>query len=208
MIASDILPDSSALVNDSGGLTWNNAVLFPYLKLAYDELVKHYQDAGVSFLSEVSTVVDVAAGIKSITSITDLILAKKLEERADGSTGLYTPMTETDWELGIDLTEELRFWNFREGEIKLVGATSAREVRVYYMKTLSSLSTVSSTVAIPDGKLFLVYRTAALAAGLSGGNGDRALELNREAQFFKDTLINIQVKGSQGLPVRHKRYRS
>jgi hypothetical protein len=208
MIVSDILPDSAALLNDAAGLQWSNSVLLPYFKIAYDEAVKRYQDEGIAFVSEVSSALTVTAGAKSITTLTDLIAPIKLEERAALSSDLYFPMQEESWEPDVELTEELRYWTFREGEIKLVGATVNREVRVYYTKSLSSITTVGNTVAIPDAKLFLMYRTSALAAGLSGGNSERARELDNEAERAFQAIINVQVKAKQGNPVRHRGYRA
>ena len=163
--ATEIYTQARALLNDTGAQIYTNAVLLPFLQKAHLELVQKLQLNGANVLSEVSAVIDVTAGAVTLTLPTDFIRPVSLEERLDGSNAEFEPMFERDWEPG-DVTQdtELTYWAFREQEIKFLGATTNREVRLRYVKALPTITGDSSLSTVTNGITFLAARTAELAA--------------------------------------------
>lgn len=208
MLVSEVTADAAALLNDPSQLTWTDTILLPYYQKAFRELVEVLEGHSVPMLKEASAAVTVAAGATSITSITDIRLPLVLWERASGSTDPFTKMEETSWEPETEQTNELRYWSWREGSIVFVGATTDREVKLQYIKTLAAAATINSNVTIPEGRLFLTSRTAAIAAALGGGNFERAAALDSDAQEALWRVVNISTKSMQALPVRRKGYRN
>lgn len=209
MTADDIMADAAVLLNDREQVQWSDTDLLPFLQKAYREFSLRARELGIQSIMEVSAKVDIPTSKTSITTtdILDLSYPIKLAERADGSADLYYPMTELTWDPQIEKAESLDYWVWREDEIKLVGATTAREVLVYYKKNVTEISTGITPIYILDSRLFLAARTAALAAALAGGNMERAQILNDDAEESIQSYFNSQIKSKQGNVVRHKSYR-
>jgi len=208
MIVSSILTDAAALLNDSSQTTWDSNTLFPYFKKAYKEIIRALEINGAAVLKEVSALTTVLANATSITTITDIRVPLTLWERASGSSDVFARMAELAWEPEIEKTSELRFWAWREATIVFPGATTDRQVKLNYIKTLDAPSATNSTIIIPEAEIFLTARTAALAAALSGGNMERASALSQDADIAKFEFLTLQVQTTQGLPVRKKGYRA
>lgn len=207
MFVSDILSSAASLLNDRDKVTWTDAVLLPYYQKAHKEIVQAYENNGSPILKEVSALTTVAIGEKTITTITDIRTPLKLFERASGSSDKFKEMRETDWEPEDEPGDTLKYWNWREGVITLLGATTARQVKLRYIKTIEAPNSANSTVVVPEAELFLASRTAALAAGLSGGNFERASALASDAEVFKFGTLNNQTQGLQGSVIRKRGYR-
>jgi hypothetical protein len=207
MLVSEVTADAAALLNDPSQITWTNAILLPYYQKAHRELLEYLENNSVPILREVSTLTTVAAGATSITTITDIRTPLTLWERASGSTDTFTLMKETDWEPEENQTTELRYWSWREGIINLLGATADRQVKLLYIKTIDAPVSVSANVAIPEGRLFLTSRTAAIGAALAGGNFERASALDIDSQEALSRCLNSMAKSMQGIPIRRRGYR-
>lgn len=211
--AQEPLDEAKGLLNDPSGHIYTDARMIPLLQKAYRELQNKMMLNGLPVLKEVSSVVDVTAGTVALGDgsglPSDFIYPIELEERADGSSELFQGMTEREWEPEIEQTTYLRFWNFREEEIKFVGATTDREVRIKYMKGLTRITATSTPIPIIGATPYLAARAAALAAQFIGENPSRASDLNGDAAMQRDDLIALLVKRRQGLPVRRRvnRYR-
>jgi len=207
MLVSEVVADAAALMNDVPRAIWTDAVLLPYYQKAHRELVEVLENHSVPILKETSALTTVVAAATSITTITDIRVPLKLWERASGSTDLFGSMTETEWEPEIDLTSELRYWSWRENVIVFPGATTDRQVKLQYIKTLDAPSSVNASVTVPEARIFLSARTAAICAALAGGNFERAAALDSDAQEALWRTINSMVKTMQGLPARRRGYR-
>lgn len=207
MLVSEVTADAGALLNDPSQLTWTNTVLLPYYQKAFRELIEVLENHSVPILKEVSTLTTVTAGETSITTITDIRTPLTLWERASGSSDLFTKMKETEWEPEIDLTTELRYWNWREGTVVFPGATTDRQVKLLYIKTLDAAATVNSAITIPEARTYLASRTAAIAAALAGGNFERAAALDSDSQEALWRVVNSMVKSMQALPARRRGYK-
>ena len=213
MTFETILESAASSLNDTSQYTWTEDALLPYLRLAWKELLLRSKERGLAATQEVSAALQIIVGDVSITrtDITDLGRPVEVFERLYGSSDDYVKMEEINWESpGPDPSVELLYWCWREGEIKLIGATTVRDVKIRYIKNDIPISSKDTVVPIPfeDAELSLSYRTAGLAAGLSGGNLERANELNITAKAHQDSFFNIQIKDKQSVKVaRHKGYR-
>lgn len=211
--ASTVLTEAKGLLNDPSGYIYSDDKLIPLLQKAYGELQTKMMLNGLPVLKETSVAIDVVAGTVVLGDgsglPTDFIYPIELGERADGSTELFEDMEETDWEVTEQATDRLRFWNWREEEIKFLGATTAREVRIRYMKGLTRITAVSTPIAVNNATTFLAARCAAVAAFVIGSNPTRAEALQGDAGSALSDLLGILVKRQQGLPVRRRvnRYR-
>jgi hypothetical protein len=208
MFVSEVLLDAAALLNDIPQANgWSNDVLLPHFRKAFKELVKKYETTGAPILNEVSVLTTVTAGTTSLSTITDIRIPLTLWERASGSSDTFTLMEETTWEPETDQSTELLYWSWREGAIVFLGATTNRQVKLKYIKTVEAPASYNSTLVFPEADVFLAARTAAIAAALSGGNLERAKALNDDAKEAMDELLNSQAQAQQGIPFRRKGYR-
>lgn len=210
MFASEVMLDAAALLNDREQVTWTNTDLLPFLKRAVKEFNLRAKELGIQIVQEISAKLEIPVGKTSITvlDLPDLGYPNMVSERADGSSDTYVPMTELNVDPQITAESSLNYWIWREGEIKLIGATTAREVIVYYKKGLLEVTGTATNLTETDASLFLSGKTAALASALAGGNFERAGVLDNDAEKHIQSYFNSQVKSKQATaPVRHKAYR-
>lgn len=208
MIAEEVLTEASGLLNDENRDLFDADMLLPHLIKAHGELDLHMQAAGLQNLMETSSVISVPTSKTTITlsDITNLIYPKKLWERLAGSSVLYTPMVESMWLPQRDKADSLLNWAWTGNEIKLVGATSAREVKVDYLKGLTALTTKNDSIPYPQSKLFLASRVAAIASARLQ-NYTKAEMFNSDAETWLEKFLNIQIKSKQSSAIRHRRMR-
>lgn len=213
ILASEPIEEAKGLLNDVSGHIYTDTRLIPLLQKAYRELQTKMMLNGLPVLKEVSTSVNVLTGTVSLgdgTGLpTDFVYPIELEERAQGSAEFFQPMSETEWEPSQQQTSYLRVWNWREEEIKFLGATTDREVKIKYMKGLTRITATTTPISINNAVTYLAARCAGIAAFVIGENPSRATELNADAGIALQELLTILVKRQQGLPVRRRvnRYR-
>jgi hypothetical protein len=175
------------------------------LNKAYRELQTKLQKAGQPTAKEVTDVITVTAGTTELADggqlPGDLLYPINLYELINSE---YVKMIETSWEPFEDQTDRLRYWNWREDSIKLLGATSDRDVKIRYMKGLPSLTGPTSSILILNSLTFLAARTGAIAALVIGENPTRAGALDDDAKTAWEDLKMTQVKQRQSRPVRRR----
>ena len=211
MLASEVMDGSAALLNDSSKELFSYAVQLPYLKIALEQIVLELSALDIDTVKEESPVLTLLAGTTEITPTSvpplplDLRTPKKLEERASGS-NLFYPMV-----LGtlpdIELSSTLGYWDFRENEIKLLGANADVDVKIYYDKDLGVISSELSLIVDDRLKNPLSYYTAALCARYIGENYQRYNDLLREFQAPMNNYIALTVGQNQATPVRRRGFR-
>jgi hypothetical protein len=121
--------------------------------MAYSDLQRKFQLYDVAVNKEITASINVPANTVILPSTpADLLYPILLEERQVGGVETdYKEMDENDWELdGIAQQPELQVWAWRENEIKLRGATLAREVRLKYVKTLADIIDGTTVVGVID----------------------------------------------------------
>lgn len=206
--AQEPLTEAKYLLNDPSGAIYPDNSLLPLMQKAYRELQQEMQINGLPVLKELSAVVTVNAGITFLGDGSglpdDFVSPIDLAERTPSSAELWQDMFEQDWEPDVIAGPRLTFWNFREEQIKFVGATANREVRIKYMKGLPRITATTTPIQVIGAESYLAARTASIAALVLGSNPTRAAALNADAGEARTTLIAILVRRGQSLPIRRR----
>lgn len=204
-VALDIARGS--YLNDFHKRIWPDNILMPKLQEAHRDLQLELHNNGIPTLKEMSsTPIVVLAGATTVTLPTDLIEPIDLEERASGSSEDWIDMYERNFEPDIEPSTILIYWTWREDQIQLVGATTDREVRIYYYKGLTIPTDENSALGFIRAEDYLGPKTAAYAA-MSVGNDTLAGICSDKAEQRLGRIIQVNVKGMQNLPVRRIPYR-
>lgn len=213
---ADVVAEAQALLNDVAGEIWTTAILLPYGKKAVRELWEQSLVAGMPLFNEISSVLTLAANVTSLHSgstpalPSDLVLPIKLEERPGGSSSsiLFEDMDEREWDVDTTPGPTLDFWVWREGEIKLVGATTSRDVRIQYLKAVTEPTGGASQLEVQSTtKTFLGARTAGLACVMIGENMTRGEALTQDADKAMHRFLQLATKARQNLRTRRLPYR-
>jgi hypothetical protein len=213
LLASTVMLEAGAMLNDPALITYSYAVQLPYLRLAMQELQSKLLENGVSVLdTKTATLALTAVTSVSITSATDpalpadLLLPICLEERQTGTSNLFSPMFEREAvperPQGLCLTD----WCWEEDGIKLVGALVDTDVRVTYQKSLTAITASGDPITVLGAQLFLSTRTAAWIARIIGRNDERAAVLESAAERELQSLLRSRIKEAQDVPVRRLPY--
>lgn len=212
MIAGDVITEAQLVyLNDSAGANFPSTVLLPILAKACRDLETELQSNGVSELKELTSALTVPINSPTLNGVSGfpadvLSPIELLERQAGGSIDQYTPMRQLTWEPTIIADSTIKYWDYREGEIKLNLATAVREVLLRYVKAFIVITSVNTVIPIVQAQGYLSARTAAIAALTIGENPSRASICQDEANVRMIKLLNIMVKRSQSLPVRRKRF--
>lgn len=204
--AKDRLDEAALFMNDANRSHYKYSVMMPFLKIALQELEDIFIANGVSYvLRESPTPIVVAAGVTTLVVPSDFLLPIKMEERASGSAEQYAELIEKNWTPEEVPTDRLRYWTWDNGQvISFLGATTARDVNLYYYRALTATVVPDDVVAINHVKQYLSGRSASLAAFIIGENTTRAQALDDLAQVALGRALNIATKKNQGKPVRRK----
>ena len=200
---NDILDEAAALLNDPTQKMFTDVILLPYVKRAFEDLQLELHVSQVQVLNEISTVQTVNALATAFPSLpADLVQPSKMEERSVGSADTFTPMYEKEWEPNASQDVSLRYWVWREQVINFIGATTAREVKLYYLKSLTSIIDAGSIIPVNYCKSYMAARTAYYAAAYVGENPTKAKMLRDDADEALEKLMTIDANRRQSLPVR------
>lgn len=222
--AEDALSLARALLNDSSGAVFTDALLMPLLNSAYRGLQRELAENGVSVLTEQQDIeLDVNSGtgvtntelsdVSSPQLPTDCLAPHMLWERAAANTtDVFVPMekfTSGGSMLNLQPSSYLRLWEWREDKINLIGATQSITVRLRYERVLPLLVLGTDPVQIRSATDPLAFATAALAARSRGARA-LAQDLLATAQMGTENLIERyvrpeQVKGRRRMPYSYHR---
>jgi len=205
MLASEIMDEAAALMNDAGKLTWGYPQLLPYLRRAYGTLELHLFLNGVRALKEVSAIIPVTAIDPVIALPADFVQAISMEERALGSTDAFYPVTESDWDQSLK-ADSIMYWNWREESLKINPPRIDREIRLRYRKGLTAILGENTNISILLSKPYLSAKCAANASAFGASNAERASILNSEANTELAMLINAEIRNQQGVKFRRRPY--
>lgn len=222
--AEDALSLARALLNDSSGAVFTDALLMPLLNSAYRGLQRELAENGVSVLTEQQDIeLDVNSGtgvtntelsdVSSPQLPTDCLAPHMLWERAAANTSdVFVPMekfTSGGSMLNLQPSSYLRLWEWREDKINLIGATQSITLRLRYERVLPQLVLGTDPVQIRSATDPLAFATAALAARSRGARA-LAQDLLATAQMGTENLIERyvrpeQVKGRRRMPYSYHR---
>lgn len=220
LTAGEVMDKSASLMNDTAKTVYTHTAQLPYLQMALDELQETMELNNIPITDQVSAAVTVSIGTTSINPVdgigngaapnypTDLVEIQQLWERLSGSTDPYLPMTKVEYiphDVDTLPLESLNIWAFNNQRIVFPAASTARQVRIDYIKKVfPDLINTATTIGMINSRSFLQYRTAALCSQFIGENPTRAEELNNFAQMALDRVIGIGVKGRQSISVRRR----
>lgn len=222
--AEDALTLARALLNDSAGAVFTDALLMPLLNSAYRGLQRELAENGVSVLTEQQDIeldVNTATGVTNteLSDVsspqlpTDCLAPHMLWERAAANTtDVFVPMekfTSGGSMLNLQPSAYLRLWEWREDKINLIGATQSITVRLRYERVLPQLVLGTDPLQIRSATDPLAFATAALAARSRGARA-LAQDLLATAQMGTENLIERyvrpeQVKGRRRMPYSYHR---
>jgi hypothetical protein len=221
MLASTVLDEAAALLNDQGKATFTYTNMLPLLSKANDELETALTKNGLSVNRQLSSTATIAIGTVLFPLPADLLTPLVMSERNLGSSDLFSDMDEVRDQPEEAVGSDLKYWSYSNMLLKLgpannVGANSAREVKLIYQRLLTPLTSQNAVVDVSKAKSYLAERTAGLAARFIGENEGRADTLDVMARgphldgeggsIYE--LVQIFVRNLQGQGgVKRKPYR-
>ena len=209
VLASEIMDQSAALLNDAAKTLYSYVAQLPYLKKAAEDLElilialgsSGLQRAESAALPVVANTADqVLAGVP-----TNLFIPINVWERKSGSTDEWDLMVEEEWEENVAQGTTLGSWTFRNNTIILPPVSENREVKIDYWRQLTAITSENTSAEVVGSKTYLAAKTAELCARYIGENVERAdALLNVEVIPCRERLESIYVKNAQSLRVRRR----
>lgn len=226
LTAAQVMNKAASLMNDTAKTTYTFAAQLPYLNMAFDELQEAFELNNIPVTNQTATPtpITIPVGTTVIGPVdgvgatappnypTDLVEIQGLYERLAGSNDPFVPIHQREFlphALDNIPTEALQYWIFQDQQIKFIGATTPREVKIDYIKAIFQNDlNQSSIIGVINARSFLYYRTAALCTQFIASNKTRADELNNFAQLAIDRVVGIGVKGKQSIMTRRRPFMS
>ena len=210
--AAEVLSEARAgLLNDPTGAIYPDPPMIVLLNKVYKELQTKVSALGIGTTKEATAAVPVNAGVTRLGDgaglPTGLLFPIHIKERAKGSLEDYIDMDETDFEPDIRPDIRMKFWSWREDEIKFPGATTDRELLINHVKSLGEISDVNSPILIINAQQWLAQRLAAVASATIGHNPKRGAILQGDLVTLWSDLSATLIKRRQAIPVRRRRTR-
>lgn len=219
--AYEVMDMVAPLMNDNAKTKYTYAAQIPYLNMALRELQEQYQLANVPVTNQTtSNPITIDIGTTSISPIdglgkepapnypNDLVEIRGVYERLAGSTDSFIPVGKRDFlPHAVDdiQVESLTYWIWESQRIKFIPATTVREVKLDYIRTLFPKITASEQqLGVINALSYLGYKTASLCALYIGENKSRSDELKIDAELAIGRAIGIATKPRQGINVRRR----
>lgn len=218
--AANVMDKSASLMNDTAKTVYTYAAQLPYLNMALSELEEHFQLNNVPVTNETNTYITVPIGTTAIYASdgkgagptpnypSDLVAIQGVYERLSGTTNPFIPVIKREFlphPLNDIPTDSLQYWIWENQTIKFIGATSIRQVKLDYIKSLfPEVTNQAEVIGVINSRSFLQYRTAALCTQFIGENESRATELNNFAVMALDRVTGIETKAKQSITTRRK----
>jgi hypothetical protein len=175
-----------ALLNDSQGNLFTDAVLLPYANSAYRKTQRALGNAGAGGFIQDDVLLVVPAVTQIDTSLqvsitdatappnqlpTDLLVPVKIWERANGSSDDFVEMVDLSQHGGLPSRGQgltLSVWEWRGDGVYFLGATQDTQIRLRYLKAYPDFSDATSPVLVRNAQEAIAYATAALAGWARG----------------------------------------
>lgn len=208
--ATAVLLQASGLLNDAAQTSFTNAVLLPYLKIAFDELQIALDGYQLPFVNKAAAAVTVLATATTMTAPTDMVRPTNLWERLLGSTipEDYVEMNELNWDPKITPVREKNFWAWIGNAFFFPPSTTDRQILLEYVATLIDPAIPGAdSVQLQRIHVFLQYRVAGLAAKYIMQDDQRATGLDGDAFKSLDAVLRAAVRSNQSKPAKRKPFR-
>lgn len=208
-LASEALVPCRLAINDVNGDNFDNDVLIPYMAMAMRELVGKLELQEIPSYNEISAVIPVLAGATTLTLPSDFRTPIKLEEKPAGApVDQFAPMYQREWEPSALPQNSLSCWVYREDSIKFLGATSDRDVKLFYQTTGQPINSVASVITVIGLENVLGLKTAYLFTALGLRNIELANSVIKPLMDEQwDEFSRRRVKGNQSMPVKRPSFR-
>lgn len=218
LTAGEVMDAAASLMNDTAQTVYTYVVQLPYLNMAIDELREYMELNNTPVSNETSAIIEVDVGETAIVSVTasttqpnyptNMVEIQQLWERLQGSSEPYIPMYHREFlphYLDDIPVTNLVYWSWINQEIRFIGATTDRDVKLDYIQEfLAEAADEDSVIGIINAKSYLQYKTAALCSSFIGENPTRSAELNGLAELAKERVLGIGTKGRQDIITRRK----
>ncbi len=207
IIASDVLDSARRVyLNDPNAQTYTDAKLLPHLKEAVGFLETTLEENDIQCKNSISAPYTILAGVTELISLPpDFVWPIRIEERLKGTTDLYVPLLMRAWEPQAAKTDRLQFWVWRLDRILFLGATTDREIILYYQASFPPINTVDDRT-YNYARPYLVAKVAAFAHEFLAQNESLAKQCNDVAEANLAQVVNINTKKKQALVYRRKPY--
>lgn len=207
-LASVALVPCRLALNDADAENFDDDRLIPFMAMAMRDLVSKLELNEIPSYNEISAVIPVNAAVLTLTLPADFRTPIKLEERARNDTSnLFSPMYKRDWEPNAFPQSSLIYWVYREDSVKFLGATSDRDVKLYYQTIGQVINSVNSVITVIGLENVLGLLTAKLFAALALRNIELADYINGLYSEQWDEFSRRRVKGKQDLPIQRPSFR-
>jgi hypothetical protein len=202
-----------ALLNDSQGNLFTDAVLLPYVNSAYRKLQRAIGNAGAGGFIQDDALLIVTAVTQPDTSLqvaitdatappnqlpTDLLLPVKIWERPRNSTQDFVEMVDLSQHGGLPSRVQgitLNVWEWRADGIYFLGATQDTQIRLRYIKAYPDLADATSPVLVRYAQEAIAYAAAALAGWARGS--PLAEKWDEAATDALEDLVSAAVRREQ-----------
>lgn len=201
----DALSIARSLLGDDGGTKWTDPILMPKIKQAHGEMVAKFVLNGLRTEIKTSTRLTLTAGSTNLGILqpTDIIRIIKLQEVAPtDSIDRAIDMTLSDPLPRQEVSQTLRYWDYRLGVLEFLGSTVDRDVIIEYFRNPAAPTKVTDPLDFPQSEIYLGPRAAALTVMVQ--NRMLFQMANQMAEENLSKLVRSQVKGDQNLPVRRR----
>lgn len=204
---------SAALLNDVALTNFTYVAQIPYLNMALVDLKEILELNNVPITNQSSnTALTITAGVTKIARNTnpslplDLIEIRHLWERDAGTTEDFMPMTKKEFLPNTTIQiSQLVYWAWINDELRFVGATTDRDLRMDYVcDPFAPILVETDVIHYDRAQAFLNYRTAALCAQFIGENKERSDDLNTLAGLAVDRTLGITTKPRQAIATRRR----
>lgn len=207
---------SRSLLNDQVGATFTDGVLLPFTQMAVENLRIELQGSNIPLVNKTSPAITITAGKIDVGGDTgpalpnDFIEPMNIWERTAGTTDNYMQMGRRQFLPKIEqITSYLGVWSWQDQIIKFLGANNNIEIKIDYVAdTVADINAKASQVKVINSRLFLAFKTAALAAKFIGENPTRAEACNADAGYYLDLMMGISVKSQQRVYTRRRPFMS
>jgi hypothetical protein len=216
---ASIIAKVAALMNDAPQDVYTNVACLPYFNMALSDCGTEFQLNGIPSSESFSTVIEVDAGVTTISFSTtpalpsDLVEIKEVWE-CQRDTDNWTPMVRKDFlphYLENMQIGPFRIWSFTEEALNVPGSNQDNDLKLDYVRNIFSeitIGTININLSTLRIEGYLRFRTAAYCAYFIGENESRAQILADEATLALGKSLGISIKGRQAIRTRHRPFRA
>lgn len=230
-LTSQVLQQAAIYLNDASMTRYTPPLLLPFMQDAFRKLETALLEMGsdvmkssvdndfwppdttgavsqVILVSPSTIPIDILGGNPTYKA---MVYPIRIFERLQNSDEDWVPMKPVAWEFINSRTPDvaLRYWAFRGFHIYGPGCTTLRELRIEYTKLHFDMTDGGDYDAVirPESYLYLILRTAALAANYQGENPTRAAQLDTDAREELEKILQMATHQLQLYPRRRRGYK-